>query len=1073
MAAETLGEVGINVVPVVERGAFQAELDRQTSGLTFKAPVMKGTTGLGGVSKEVSGIRAELATLGRGTETKKVSDALKGMGKEAAIARSGVGGLAGELGGVHPAAAAAVVGVAILAKGLHSSADAFRAAVAQGRQFQRIAGGTLDDASALAQAFEDVGVSSEAGAKAMATLARNVDSKSFAKAGIEVARLKDGTVDLSKTLVNVSKQYQAAGDAAKRANILQASFGKGGNDVAKLLERGPKGIESLVEGNRFGLKESDVAKLNAYKDALADVKQELDKVQVSTGGFFTTFETGGLVLAKKAIAPINETKGALAGLGVLLAGNPITAPLIPAGLIIRKFGQDAEKLAAAEAPAKQVAAALSLVQQTVDGMQPQTAVQTFQAIKDAAGQSEEATAAAQQALAKFVQGIQTAQAALPGLKSALKDANTGEVDAKRAYDDAKTAAARAAERADLKKQSDAITDRIRQRNKNRGIEQADQAVLDSGVALREAQKGVTTAIRNVGAAKRALEDARTAAERAPEQTTRAIENLNRAKIAQSRLGEQELRQLSAVTDAKLRERRAFEDQTTAVRDATRALNGYGSASREARDAADSLRETQRSAIETQLDLADSADRIQEEQKRLATTTDPAEKARIQRSIQRAQLQQQRIQDAAARLPEKVADAQRNLNAATTGVAGLGDEKSVDAARAANRTIEDSQTSVRDAVRNSQDAEQALSDFRRTAYVDAANGVKDASTAVADALKAEKDASQNVKDAQNNVKDALDGVAKAYNGVEAAQRAQRYAIEDAKTARDAYKLEVLAEEGRAIDLKDSNDQLAKTYAVTLPKALEAWTKAREAAALKEADLLIGEAAASGNPLSIDQQAELRRQRLNAKGLTDQAKDYKVQSAGQVVGDLKIASDARSEGEARSLADAGQAALRDNLSKNASFSQKLAQATEKSLYGATLNWASTVSRAAPTEIPVELKISKDQKDFAELLFGSQLAAKVVSTGTNTNTPPSGTIPNRRASGGRAYGDTLVGEHGPELVRFNRPGHVYTAAETHAMMNRSNPASNVDNSRVVHVGQIVTPAARTETASRALLTQLVRGF
>jgi hypothetical protein len=251
MAAETLGEVGINVVPVIDAGAFQREIDRQTSGLTFKTPTSKGSTGLSGVSKEVSDIRAELAKLG-GTkstgEVKKVGEALKSMGKEAALSRSGVGGLAGELGAVAPVAGAAAIAIGALAAGATFAAKSFIAAVDQARQFQRIAGGTLDEASTLAQAFEDVGVSSEAGARAMAMLTKNLDTKAFAKAGLEAAKYKSGAADVGETLLKVSAAYKATGDSAKKANILQAAFGRGGQDVAKLLDRGPEGIKALREG---------------------------------------------------------------------------------------------------------------------------------------------------------------------------------------------------------------------------------------------------------------------------------------------------------------------------------------------------------------------------------------------------------------------------------------------------------------------------------------------------------------------------------------------------------------------------------------------------------------------------------------------------------------------------------------------------------------------------------------------------------------------------------------------------------------------------------------------------------
>jgi hypothetical protein len=283
---------------------------------------------------------------------------------------------------------------------------------------------------------------------------------------------------------------------------------------------------------------------------------------------------------------------------------------------------------------------------------------------------------------------------------------------------------------------------------------------------------------------------------------------------------------------------------------------------------------------------------------------------------------------------------------------------------------------------------------------------------------------------------------------------------AKDARENYKIEKLNEIIRLKDQATATKDIIKLESVDLPKALKAGADARRKLAEESTALLLGTFASQGKTITPAQQQEVLARNLDKVGLNKEAKE------------------ARSVNEANKALGAGALKPFGPKLEEAKGTKSVADQYADSVLGGMLTGYKGFQEFAAkqaVEVPVELRIPKDQKDFAELLFGSQLAAKVVSTGTtnNTNTPPTGTIPNRRASGGRAYGDTLVGEHGPELVRFNRPGHVYTAAETSAMMNRSNPASNVDNSRVVHVGQIVTPAARTETASRALLTQLVRGF
>jgi hypothetical protein len=58
---------------------------------------------------------------------------------------------------------------------------------------------------------------------------------------------------------------------------------------------------------------------------------------------------------------------------------------------------------------------------------------------------------------------------------------------------------------------------------------------------------------------------------------------------------------------------------------------------------------------------------------------------------------------------------------------------------------------------------------------------------------------------------------------------------------------------------------------------------------------------------------------------------------------------------------------------------------------------------------------------------------------------------AAGGLAYGMSLVGEHGPELVDFTMPGQVYTANQTRGMFAGNNSMSTSINSMVVELQQL----------------------
>lgn len=72
----------------------------------------------------------------------------------------------------------------------------------------------------------------------------------------------------------------------------------------------------------------------------------------------------------------------------------------------------------------------------------------------------------------------------------------------------------------------------------------------------------------------------------------------------------------------------------------------------------------------------------------------------------------------------------------------------------------------------------------------------------------------------------------------------------------------------------------------------------------------------------------------------------------------------------------------------------------------------------------------------------------------------MPDMKATGGRAKGWTIVGEEGPELVNFSRPGMVYTADETAMAMRGINPD-------LVSMGSDYTPTSARVSPSGAVGT------
>lgn len=181
-----------------------------------------------------------------------VKSTLLGMvpgGTAAQSALDKVGAGAAETGGLLSgvlAGGAAAAGVAI-AKMTADGVQQFLSLASETREYQRVAGGTSEQASQMVVAFREMGVATDTGATGMFKLSREVDSgnTALAKFGVEVAKNKDGTTDLNGTLLNVVDAYNATDDAAQKNAIAFAAFGRAGVSLLPILAKGRDGLHEL------------------------------------------------------------------------------------------------------------------------------------------------------------------------------------------------------------------------------------------------------------------------------------------------------------------------------------------------------------------------------------------------------------------------------------------------------------------------------------------------------------------------------------------------------------------------------------------------------------------------------------------------------------------------------------------------------------------------------------------------------------------------------------------------------------------------------------------------------------
>lgn len=165
-----------------------------------------------------------------------------------ALDRVGVSGTqaASVIGTALPGAALAAGG-ALVAFGVHAF-NSFQDLAGAVLNFQRVSGATADEASRFVAVLDDYQISAEQGSTAIGKMAKAAANtpEVFARFGVEIAKNKDGTVDLIGTLENAAETYANTSDASTKAALGAALFGKGYQTLIPILEKGKDGADGLA-----------------------------------------------------------------------------------------------------------------------------------------------------------------------------------------------------------------------------------------------------------------------------------------------------------------------------------------------------------------------------------------------------------------------------------------------------------------------------------------------------------------------------------------------------------------------------------------------------------------------------------------------------------------------------------------------------------------------------------------------------------------------------------------------------------------------------------------------------------
>lgn len=256
----------------------------------------------------------------------------------------------GSIPGPAKVAGLAIAGIAI--DGIRH----FEESTAAVRKFQRGVGDSAEDASKWVYAAQSMGIEADGLATSMVRFGRNVaeHSDKFAQWNVTVAKAKDGTTDLTGTLLNVSDAFKSMHDPAQRDAMVMDLLGRQGAALIPVLQRGRDGLkEFFKEAGAHGLVFDD-KQLQQGRDFtlamhnLGEAAKGLE-IQLASGlvPILTTF-------AQKAATVVDEVNhltkplGGIAGLAKdTIAGmNPLAGAFEFFGGKSKKAGDDQEEMAA-------------------------------------------------------------------------------------------------------------------------------------------------------------------------------------------------------------------------------------------------------------------------------------------------------------------------------------------------------------------------------------------------------------------------------------------------------------------------------------------------------------------------------------------------------------------------------------------------------------------------------------------------------------------------------------------------------------------------------------------------------
>ncbi|MCI1211005.1 MAG: hypothetical protein LKF93_04090 [Bifidobacterium tibiigranuli] len=262
---------------------------------------------------------------------------------DASKAEKSIGSLTGKVqgeqskwGALKGAATAAAAGAATAVAGFaKSSMSSFQSAASGIKGYQRITGGTVEQASALRGAFQQVGIGADTSQISLQMFAKNLNTANDngKKAAAMTQLLGTGFTDahgqilpMSELLPKVADTFSKMPDGPSKSAEAMKLFGKQGASMIPMLNQGSAGVEQLMQkSSDLGLTLSGQGVDAATKNARAqrDMNLAWQGAQIQLGQFLMPILTQVSIWAAGATGWMTQHRTlvyALAGVIGTLSG---------------------------------------------------------------------------------------------------------------------------------------------------------------------------------------------------------------------------------------------------------------------------------------------------------------------------------------------------------------------------------------------------------------------------------------------------------------------------------------------------------------------------------------------------------------------------------------------------------------------------------------------------------------------------------------------------------------------------------------------------------------------------------